>query len=54
MHRSMSLRRVVDMILFALAFSFLLFTTLFVHSARPGAASLSMAGDDPVPTYNTK
>jgi hypothetical protein len=54
MHRSMSLRRVIDVILFALAFGFLLFTTLFAHAAGPGAARLSIAGDEPALLYNTK
>ncbi len=37
MHRTMSLRRVIDIILFALAFGFLLFTTLFAHAATASA-----------------
>lgn len=48
MHRTMSLRRVIDIILFALAFGFLLFTTLFAHAAaapapqEPGIACEAM------------
>jgi hypothetical protein len=50
MHRSISLRRVIDVILFALAFGFLLFTTLFAH-ATPRTARPALALEPLVPVY---